>query len=430
MSVESPDRERAATPLERAFYGDACECVTPANVEELRDAVRTFESEGRAMIPAGAGAHAFLGNPPGGERPVVISTARLDGVLQYDPDDFTVGVEAGCRVSTLHARLAANGQELAVDFPLPASAGSTVGGLTAAALTGPRRAACGDLRAQVLGVHGVRGGGRPYKVGGMVVKNVAGYEIAKFVCGSLGTAGVITRVNFKLRPVPEVRRGTLAVFDTREAAFELAATLRRRALEPIVLAVLDPTATARVAAAIDRDLAAWSVAWLFEGNRSLTDWLVDKADTLRPSGDERIDLRDELAATLLGALQRAYDPADRVDDRRAVVRVAMLPTRVASFVESTERILGALPAHECTIDARGGQVVLEWSDGAERLAAPLAPLTDAIASAEGRGVLLYLPVAVRRQHRWSLADDPTVAVSERVLRVFDPRGLFCPGRVL
>jgi glycolate dehydrogenase FAD-binding subunit len=186
-----------------------------------------------------------------------VTTVGLDRVLEHEPGDLTCVVEAGVRLSALQAVLAAHGQRLALDPP----GDPTVGACLAANLSGPLSHRFGAPRDLVLGVTLVLADGTIASAGGKVVKNVAGYDLGKLVCGSQGTLGLIGRVSLRLHPLPPAAR-TLVV-ETAEPAGVVAGLLSSQ-LQPSALDVLHPG----------------RVAVLFEGRESAVAWQVDEARRL------------------------------------------------------------------------------------------------------------------------------------------------------
>ena len=142
-----------------------------------------------------------------------ISTARLDRVLEYEPRDLTISVEAGLPWKDLERTLAGNRQMVPLDPPFADAA--TVGGVVAANSSGPRRRLYGTARDMVIGMQFATLEGKLVKSGGMVVKNVAGLDMAKLMIGSFGTLAAIAVVNFKVLPAPEVERSFLLRFPIR-----------------------------------------------------------------------------------------------------------------------------------------------------------------------------------------------------------------------
>ncbi len=163
---------------------------------------------------------------------VTISTASMNRLLQYEPRDLTISVEAGMPYGELVRTLAAQNQMLPLDPPW--SLYSTVGGVLAANLSGPRRRLYGTARDMVIGMTFATLEGKLINSGGMVVKNVAGLDMAKLMIGSFGTLAAIATVNFKVVPIPE---------GSRTFAMEFAAVSEAFAERDRILAgVLQPSA--------------------------------------------------------------------------------------------------------------------------------------------------------------------------------------------
>jgi len=167
--------------------------LTPANTAELVDAVRSAPR----VIAVGAGTKPRLSDV----NAVKLSTARLSGMVEYDPSEFTFTALAGTPIHEIAAILAARGQYLPFD-PLWVDAGATLGGTVASGVSGPGRFRYGGLRDFILGIKFVDGSGRVLRLGGKVVKNAAGFDVPKFLVGSLGRFGVLVETTFKVFPLP------------------------------------------------------------------------------------------------------------------------------------------------------------------------------------------------------------------------------------
>jgi len=162
-----------------------------------------------------------------------LTTEGLGRILEHEAGDLTCTVEAGVRLSTLNAALALSGQRLSLDPP----GDPTVGALLAENVSGPLRHRFGAPRDLILGVTLVLADGTVANAGGKVVKNVAGYDLGRLVCGSRGRLALIARASFRLHPLPKAAR-TLVV-ETDDAA-RVVTTLLRSQLEPSALDVLHP----------------------------------------------------------------------------------------------------------------------------------------------------------------------------------------------
>ena len=173
----------------------------------------------------------------------------LDRVLEHDPGDLTCTVEAGVRLSELRAALGAAGQRLSLDPP----GDPTIGALLARNVSGPLRHRFGAPRDLVLGATLVLADGTIANAGGKVVKNVAGYDLARLVCGSEGRLAFIARASFRLHPLPKAAR-TLVV-ETENASASVNALVRSQ-LQPSALDVLHPGRVAVLFEGSERAVAA------------------------------------------------------------------------------------------------------------------------------------------------------------------------------
>jgi glycolate oxidase FAD binding subunit len=167
--------------------------LQPASLGELTEAVRSASR----VLAVGAGTKPRLSAVD----TVKLSLARLTGVTEYEPSEFTITALAGTPVREIAATLAQRGQFLPFD-PLLVEAGATLGGTVASGLSGPGRLRFGGLRDFILGVRFVDGAGRLLRAGGKVVKNAAGFDLPKFFVGSLGRFGVLAETTFKVFPRP------------------------------------------------------------------------------------------------------------------------------------------------------------------------------------------------------------------------------------
>jgi glycolate oxidase FAD binding subunit len=177
--------------------------LAPNQAEEFAQALAEASGRKQTISITGAGTKRAYGGPPA-QAEVQLSTGGLRRVLQYEPHDLTISVEAGLPWAELERTLAANQQSIPLDPPFAAEA--TVGGVVAAGLSGPRRLKTGSVRDLVIGMTFATLEGKLVRTGGMVVKNVAGLDMAKLMIGSWGTLAAIVSVNFKLIPVAQRTR--------------------------------------------------------------------------------------------------------------------------------------------------------------------------------------------------------------------------------
>lgn len=181
---------------------------------------------------------------PAGPADLRISTSKLNRVLEYEPRDLTLSVEAGMPFAALTALLAKNQQMIPLDPPYAASA--TIGGVLAANHSGPRRRHFGTARDLVIGMQFATMEGKLVQSGGMVVKNVAGLDMAKVMIGSWGTLAAITVINFKLIPIDKATRTFLQVFPSAVEALAERSRILQSVLQPVAVDLLNPAASRRI----------------------------------------------------------------------------------------------------------------------------------------------------------------------------------------
>jgi glycolate oxidase FAD binding subunit len=286
---------------------------SPTTAEELAGCLREAASRGDVIHLGGT----FTKDRMGGAvvSPTVrVSTAAMRRVIQYEPNDLTVSVEAGLPWRELTALLEARHQMIPLD---PPEDEGTVGGVIGANVSGPRRRWYGTARDVVIGMQFATLEGKLVETGGMVVKNVAGLDMGKLMIGSFGTLAAMASVNFKLNPMPAMTR----TFEFSFAALEPAVTRRDALLKSqLAPAAIDIERTgagwrllvqaggsAKLIARYEREMAG---AKIFEGDAERALWRAVRRFPLEHGAIVRVScelmqVRDVLAALPGAALARA-----------------------------------------------------------------------------------------------------------------------------
>ncbi|OLT14047.1 dehydrogenase [Pseudonocardia sp. CNS-139] len=355
--------------------------LRPTDLRSVQDAV--LDTTGPLAV-AGTGTAAGWGGTLG---PVdaELDTTGLTGVITHNPGDMTVAVRAGTPLRELAAELAPHGQYVAFDAARVAD-GATVGGLFATADAGPAALVHGSLRDLVIGVTVVLADGTVARSGGHVIKNVAGYDLAKLLHGSYGTLGVVAEVVLRLHPVPKAS-ATLVVDRPLAEAAELAGLVLGGPYEP---AALEWTSAGRL--------------------------------LLRVAGTERaLPARVERLRELVGGTEA--DPwADpwaehaalvRGDGTQAVLRIGVRPSRLPG-------VLAELPAVAVTAGLGTGVATVALDPAAVAGAHALVHAAGGTSALRSRPAAAVAPA-------WGPA-PPAVGVLRAVKAELDPKGRFGPGR--
>jgi glycolate oxidase FAD binding subunit len=235
---------------------------TPCTPEQLAELLSRFAKHNRTVSLEGGGTKRLMAGPVE-TADEAISTSGMRRVLQYEPQDLTVSVEAGLPWSEFTALLAGNRQMVPLDPPFASQA--TVGGVVATNSSGPRRRLYGTARDVIIGMQFATLEGKLVDSGGMVVKNVAGLDMGKLMIGSFGVLAAISIVNFKLAPMPEVERSFLLAFDDLPRAIAARNRILAGQLQPAALDMLNPAAGATLGN------AKWLLALQAGGNAASVD---------------------------------------------------------------------------------------------------------------------------------------------------------------
>lgn len=390
--------------------------ATPSSVEQLAAVVAVANEADAGVIPWGGGQHMALGNIPT-RYDVALRTAKLDRVLEYEPTDLVVAVEAGITLGRLQALLAEHGQSLPIDAPAEAK----IGGVLAAGVSGPSRHAYGLPRDWLLGCRVVLADGTIVKGGGRVVKNVAGYDLPKLAVGSLGTLGVVVEATFKVAPLPAVQETLVVTCSSLEAAADAVFAADARGLALRASAVLDAHAAAALPELPQGPLAAYWLAGpsaaVERTTRDLAD-LVESAETRRLEGEESSRFWAQLTEAIAA-------PAD------GVALSAMLPpSAVVAVMQRLATLHEEAGASVASLSYPTTGIVLARLGAApdEQLVRIIEQARHAAEEAGGSLVVTAAPIAIKQ--RLDVWGDTGTALplSRRLKDQFDLRGTLNPGR--
>jgi glycolate oxidase FAD binding subunit len=374
---------------------------SPKTFEDAAAVLAAATAAGRRVRILGAGTKLHWGNP---DTPadLELHTTALDGILEHNAGDMTATLEAGVPLALAQRAFAASGQMLALDPPLGglrAPSGPTIGGVVATGDCGPLRHRYGAPRDLVVGVTVALGDGTIARAGGKVIKNVAGYDLAKLFAGSFGTLGLILSVNVRLHPLQQC---SVTALGAASDAGVLASAALALAAAPLEFEALD-------------------VAWR-EGHGGLL------ARCSGPQAPRRARRAARLMADVgLGEVEVADQDGQLWERQRAgqrstenaLVKVSAAPAELATILAAAEACAGRLVGR-----AALGTSFVEVEPAAVSQLRGLVP-------AGASTVILDAPASLRAQaDPWGVNAERqggALALMRRIKERFDPAGTCNPG---
>ncbi|HEX2665334.1 MAG TPA: FAD-binding oxidoreductase [Candidatus Acidoferrum sp.] len=420
-AVFSANQIRAASPADALCGVQPQFLLEPATEEQLATALRLADESKLAVIPSGGGTKLGWGNAAS-RADLMLSTRRLNRILEHAWADLTVTVEAGCTIETLQQTLARHGQRLALDPLWPGKA--TVGGILSTNDSGALRLRFGALRDLIIGVTIALADGTLASSGGKVVKNVAGYDLPKLVTGAFGTLGVITRAVFRLHPLPRLSRSFAISASNPEEAQKIVLAIQDSELAPVALQSHFSAETSPV------------IDILFEGTEAGLDAQANQLGALcRSARSSLAQVHSEPRSASNPNARSCSSPWNARQDlwsfsnpaENAIAKVSALP---ADLARSTELIRHAAES------SRANWRLLVYATGLGwlRVAGPADALNRALtllrADFEKMGgslAVLHRPPNMQTFDAWGLSGD-SLPLMRAVKSRLDPSGTLNPGR--
>ena len=383
--------------------------IFPHTLDSLAQVVQLAHQNNWKIMPAGNGSKLNWGGLVK-NIPLVISTAKLNSIIDYAVEDLTVTVEAGVKLADLQSFIAEKGQFLPIDPTYPDSA--TIGGIVATADTGSWRQRYGGVRDLVLGLSFVRSDGKIAKAGGKVVKNVAGYDLMKLFTGSYGTLGIISQVTFRLYPIPETSTTVMLSGDTDKIA---------QAKQIIVSSGLTPTAADLLSPSLVRSLERKEEIGIMLRFQSINDSVkqqLNQIESLAQKLNLKISLHTESDEENLWKKVKELVTIAR-SDSAITCKIGVLPSAAAIFFSQFDS-LGIIH-----ISSGLGRVSLE-QDNAMIL---LKRIRDFCQNNQGFLTVLESATTIKEKFEpWGYSSN-ALPVMQRLKQQFDSQNILNPNRL-
>lgn len=396
----------------------------PQTTAELSKVMALAAKNGWRSLPMGQGSKLSWGGLAD-QVDLVISTARLNRVVEHAVGDYTVTVEPGLKVAELKQLLAEQKQFLAID---PAFANqATVGGVVATADTGSLRQRYGGLRDMLIGVQFARYDGQLARAGGRVVKNVAGYDLMKLMTGAYGSLGILSELTFRLYPVQAASRSLILSGETA-AIEQAAAAIRLSGLTPVALDIL----SASLMKLLDRETSLNRVA---PSLVALS--LVARFQGIPAGVEEQIERLQKIATDHSLTCQPLDGEADQGFWQQLgdvpqvgtlICKVGLRPSAIPAMLTLLETVMPSALA-KLQVSSGLGWVQLESvNETTDELATRLEKLRSHCQTNGGFLTLLQAPKALKQKIEiWGYSGNAS-GVMSALKQKFDPHRLLSPGR--
>ncbi len=433
----------------------------PTSAEQVAEIVRFAALEKLAIIPCGARTKLRIGMPAS-RYDIALDITALNQIVHYDPGDLTLSAEAGTPIAKLNASLFDHQQFLPLLVPWYSL--TTIGGTIASGIDSPLRQFYGTARDFLIGAEFIDGTGKLCKSGGRVVKNVTGYDLHKLLIGSLGTLGVITRLNFRTFPAPLVGSlGFVASFPNPEDAFALRHTFTQSPLTPLTLDLLSPSmartflwqtpSTPEVAVFAGEDRASnnhslppisdwfppheWQLCAAFAGAPEvLVRYTRDLTRLANESHASSISILDDTSRPAVwGRLRESLSMLLDSSPSATIFKLTVLPTQFSVLFANLRQIADQADFSHALLARAGGTLYFSLlsshtkDDHLARLGQVAAQIFESVSAVGGDATLLFAPPTLKAHLNMAAPTRPDAALMRRLKTAFDPQNIFAPGRL-
>lgn len=408
----------------------------PDSAAEVAEIVRFAFTENLALIPCGNRTKLAIGMPPS-RYDLALDMTGLNQIAHYDPADLTLSVDAGTAFNDFAVPLYKQKQFLPLSVPFYYH--STIGGIIASGVDSALRHSYGTVRDFLIGAEFVNGSGALTKSGGRVVKNVTGYDLHKLLIGSLGTLGVITRLNFRTFPMPIESRGVVASFPSAVTALEFRRLIAHSPLTPTSIELLSPQLLQLFLDSPETDVSdppslsleglfpinSWHLAISMEGPPEVCDRYV--RDLTRLSDDATatsihvFGSNDSQGADLWNYIGQAIPLILETWPQATVFKISLLPERLAPLI--TE--LSTISDHSIIMARASGGIYFALKSCNAGVASAIFQLCSRESASAS---IPWCPTALKRVINIWGPPRPDSDLMHRLKSAFDPQNILAPGR--
>ncbi|NUN63902.1 FAD-binding oxidoreductase [Pseudanabaena biceps] len=402
--------------------------IFPNTIAQLSEAIALAHEQRLRVLPSGNATKLDWGGLVS-RADLVISTSRLNQIVEHCVGDLTVTAEAGTKYQDLQATLAKAGQFLAINPPYATQA--TLGGILATGSAGSWRHRYNSVRDMCLGIEFVRSDGAVVKAGGRVVKNVAGYDLMKLLTGSYGTLGVVSQITFRLYPLPEYTQVVVMTGDSKNIA-QAHQKISTSVLTPMVCDLLSAKAIA--ALGFGDDLTNIGLVLQFSGLKSSAIEQSDRIASLAKELDLSFEVLTDYEQFWQNLKKILWHDELRHDDSQnlyLVCKLGVLPSEAIATLQQCQQIFAETSFSAIQIHMGSGLGLLRVDDiqDLNAIASQITKIRNIVESHSGFLMVLEAPLDVKfNANIWGYTGQAS-DLMRQLQQKFDPNGLLSPNKM-
>lgn len=404
--------------IKRGISGDTppMYLIYPHHSDSLSHVMTYAHQEGLSVLPCGNGSKLSWGNLVNSPQ-WVISTQRLNRIIEHSVGDLTLTVEAGAKLVDIQAILEQYNQFLPLNPTYSQEA--TIGGIVATADAGSWRQRYGGVRDLILGISFVRFDGKVAKAGGKVVKNVAGYDLMKLFTGSYGTLGIISQVTFRLYPLPEAS-ATIAIIGETEAIAAFTQSLRQSGLTPVAAEMITASVSERLS--IGKGMG---VLLQFKSIKASVDEQISQVKVLTQNlslsihcyqQEEEKTLWEQFSKTIMGETN-----LDKI-----LCKIGIIPSEAVTLWQQWEKLTENQGMGSINLGSGIGKLRLETEEGEKTQA--MREMRSHCQTHRGFLTILEGSFSLKQAlEPWGYEEN-VLEIMQKIKQNFDPQLRLSPGR--
>ncbi len=406
--------------------------VFPENINQISEIVKFASKENLKVIPCGNKTKLHIGNIPS-KVDLLLSMANMNRIIEFNSDDLTASCESGIKLLEFNKILSEKNLFLPVDPPFVDNC--TIGGITATDSSGPLRLKYGKLKDMIMGMKIVLADSSIVKTGVKVVKNSSGYNLSRIYCGSLGTIGIITEVNFKLSPLPESQKNTLICFENMENLINFCYSIRDSFLIPSYMEYLSPSFTRFLPnKLIDDSCKNYHICFLgFDGFSETVDWQLEQVKNISSENNcKSAYIPCETGDSILYQIRNFYT----IFPNSVIFKISYVIPKFETLLNKIKNLLSENKMEIILLSHFGSGIMylvcplMDNENEENKIITFIHKLDEIVFNSDGNFMIEKIPLKFKEKVSvWGKVNN-NLKIMKKIKEQFDPQNIFNPNRFI